>query len=109
MTRITHTATFHLCEQHDDHAFAALTLAMTFDVTFGDAPSGHGEHYDPGSGDEIRLWSLNVTRRSGLMITVATYLANDWLAIDANRDTIANLARQQNADARDDAVMGAGA
>lgn len=48
------------------YTFAEIEGEAHYECTFGEEPSGHGIHFDPGSGDEIKItaWTVDTIRRN---------------------------------------------
>ena len=88
--RVTRTVELDLCSKGDDHALATVTLHLTCDVSPGEDAHGHGEHYDPGSGDEVLLVSVTGSADGVLAPVVLSLplrdMAEAWL--DRNADEI---------------------
>ena len=92
--RVEYAAEFDLSERGDNHSFGGIVLNMLFNVCFGAPESGQSgppENYDPGSGDEVSLFGVEVSDREGLFkdafsVVICEALARAWLA--RNKDTI---------------------
>ena len=98
--RVEYAAEFDICERGDDHSFGGIVLNMLFDVTFGTPETGRSgppEHYDPSSGDEVRLVSAQACDAEGALADLHSafheMLAQQWLA--RNEETIISEAFEQ--------------